>query len=91
MVHLHFKDSEPLFHRKVSLAMATKFAVPLIMEFAVHEVPVIWSTLRSWLRPPYLYVIINGIIITIAATSRFHQKLDGGNQSSKSPPSDLPS
>ncbi|XP_059661214.1 uncharacterized protein LOC132307438 [Cornus florida] len=78
----------------VSIAMIMKVSVPLIISFAVYEVPSIWSALISWLRPPYLYVIINGIIITIAATSRFHQKLDCDNQSEqlvspKSPPSDL--
>ncbi|XP_059623321.1 uncharacterized protein LOC132266460 [Cornus florida] len=60
----------------VSIAMATKFSAPLIINFAVYEVPLIWSTLLSWLKPPYLYLIINGIIITIAASSRLYQKLD---------------
>ncbi|GJT80739.1 CFE protein [Tanacetum coccineum] len=44
------------------------FIIPSILTF----VPVLYSTILSWLRPPYLYVIINTIIITIAATSRFH-------------------
>ncbi|CAK9141789.1 unnamed protein product [Ilex paraguariensis] len=52
--------------------MVCVFSVPLILD----EVPTIWSTVVSWLKPPYLYVIINGIIITIAASSRFGHKLD---------------
>ncbi|KAL0407343.1 UNVERIFIED_CONTAM: hypothetical protein Slati_4048200 [Sesamum latifolium] len=53
----------------LTLAMGIKFSVPL----AVKEVPVMWSVIVSWLKPPYLYIVINGIIITIAASSRFHQ------------------
>lgn len=53
----------------VSLAMALRFSVPA----AVNGIPAIWSVVLSWLKPPYLYIIINGIIITIAASSRFHQ------------------
>ncbi|XP_052202839.1 uncharacterized protein LOC127808363 [Diospyros lotus] len=58
----------------VSIAVMMKFSVPLVMSFLANEVPLIWSILISWLRPPYLYFVINGIIITIAATSRFHHK-----------------
>nr|GEY58838.1 hypothetical protein [Tanacetum cinerariifolium] len=44
---------------------------PSILTFAVNDIPLLCSTILSWLRPPYLYVIINIIIITIIATSRF--------------------
>ncbi|KAL6567446.1 hypothetical protein OROGR_001114 [Orobanche gracilis] len=53
----------------VSLAMGLRFSLPI----AVNEIPEMWSIIMSWLKPPYLYLIINGIIITIAASSRFHQ------------------
>ncbi|KAK6124419.1 hypothetical protein DH2020_041839 [Rehmannia glutinosa] len=53
----------------VSLAMGLRFSVPI----AVNGIPAMWSVIMSWLKPPYLYIIINGIIITIAASSRFHQ------------------
>ncbi|KAL7130123.1 hypothetical protein ABFS83_13G112800 [Erythranthe nasuta] len=52
----------------VSLATVLKFSVPV----AVSGAPAAWSVLLSWLKPPYLYLIINGIILTIAVTSRFH-------------------
>ncbi|XWS15675.1 hypothetical protein CRYUN_Cryun34aG0022100 [Craigia yunnanensis] len=55
------------------VALGLKVFVPLVLEFSVSQAPLLWSTFRSWLKPPYLYVIINGIIIIIAASSRFHQ------------------
>ncbi|KAI3466643.1 hypothetical protein Pfo_023306 [Paulownia fortunei] len=53
----------------VSLAMGIKLTVPV----AVNEVPVIWSIILPWLKPPYLYIVMNAIIITIAVSSRFQQ------------------
>ncbi|KAG8385618.1 hypothetical protein BUALT_Bualt03G0063800 [Buddleja alternifolia] len=52
----------------VALAMGLKFSVPI----AMNGIPAMWSIILSWMKPPYLYIIINGIIITIAASSRFH-------------------
>ncbi|XP_052182991.1 uncharacterized protein LOC127795385 [Diospyros lotus] len=69
----------------VSIAMMLKFSVPLIVGFAVNDLPVIWSALVSWLRPPYLYFIVNGIIITIAALSRFLHSKNESEQSDSSP------
>ncbi|OMO76554.1 hypothetical protein CCACVL1_15583 [Corchorus capsularis] len=57
----------------LAIALGLKVSVPLVLEFSVSQAPLLWSTFRSWLKPPYLYVIINGIIITIVASSRFHQ------------------
>ncbi|CAN1149724.1 hypothetical protein LINPERPRIM_LOCUS18598 [Linum perenne] len=62
----------------LSGALLLKSSVPLVRDFSVYQAPVLWSSLSSWLRPPYLYVIINCIIITIAASSRFHHC--GGEQ-----------
>lgn len=63
----------------LSIALGLKLSVPLVMEFSVSQAPLLWSTFRSWLKPPYLYFVINGIIITIVASSRFHQN-NGENE-----------
>ncbi|KAL7216865.1 hypothetical protein ACSBR1_028730 [Camellia fascicularis] len=57
------------------MAMVLKLSVPIVMEFAVSEIPSIWSFVMSWLRPPYLYVVINCIVITIVASSKLQQKV----------------
>ncbi|GLT77894.1 hypothetical protein SLA2020_494490 [Shorea laevis] len=64
----------------LSVALGLKVSVPLVLEFSVSQAPVIWSSVVSLLRPPYLYVIINGIIITIVASSRLHHHRDEDNE-----------
>ncbi|XP_047323832.1 uncharacterized protein LOC124927462 [Impatiens glandulifera] len=56
------------------LTMMIKFSVPFIINFIFYQLPILWFHFSTWLRPPYLYVLLNGIIITIAATSRFNNK-----------------
>nr|GFB23196.1 CFE protein [Tanacetum cinerariifolium] len=46
--------------------------IPSILTFAVNNIPLLYSTILSWLHPLYVFVIINILIITIAATSCFH-------------------
>ncbi|KAL2245406.1 UNVERIFIED_CONTAM: hypothetical protein Sindi_2808800 [Sesamum indicum] len=60
-----------------------KFSVPAITDFAVSQVPSIYNGLVSWLRPPYLYLVINCIIITIVASSKLQSRKD---EVSLSPP-----
>ncbi|KAI3765123.1 hypothetical protein L2E82_15149 [Cichorium intybus] len=76
----------------VSVAVTMKLAVPMMLNFAVYDLPVIWSVLVSLLKPPYLYVVINGIIITIAASTRFQHNNHQDNQSQQqvNPPTALP-
>ncbi|CAI9783854.1 unnamed protein product [Fraxinus pennsylvanica] len=53
--------------------MAIKFSSLFIVHFVFNQLPVIWSIILPWTKPPYLYIIMNCIIITIAAASRFHK------------------
>lgn len=53
-----------------AVAVMLKLSVPLVTDFAHSEVPSIWSLVAFWLRPPYLYLVINCIIITIVASSK---------------------
>ncbi|XP_048447201.1 uncharacterized protein LOC125480404 [Pyrus x bretschneideri] len=55
----------------VAWALAMKISVPMAAEFVASNFSVMCSSFRFLLRPPYLYFLVNGIIITIAASSRF--------------------
>ncbi|GMI82379.1 hypothetical protein like AT1G61260 [Hibiscus trionum] len=70
----------------LGIAFGLKVSVPLVFEFCVSQAPLWWSTFRSWLKPPYLYVIINGIIITIAVSSRFNQNNNEKDQTEQIQP-----
>lgn len=52
----------------VSSAVGIKSSLPL----AVDGIFPLWSIVMSWLQPPYSYLIIYVIILSIAASSRFH-------------------
>lgn len=60
----------------VSIAVVLKVSViPSILELsASYLLPPLRSSLFPWLRPAFLYLIINCIIIAITISSRFHQR-----------------
>ncbi|KAI3992787.1 hypothetical protein MKX01_021748 [Papaver californicum] len=58
----------------LSIAFILNLSLPLVLEFIVNQLPQLWNSMKSWLTPPYLYILINGIILTIAASSRFHHQ-----------------
>ncbi|OWM91299.1 cilia- and flagella-associated protein 251 [Punica granatum] len=69
-----------------SLAVFLKVSMPLVAEFMISQLPLLWRSVLSWLRPPYLYVVINAIIISIAASSKLHRSHD--TSPDESPPAE---
>ncbi|KAF8029689.1 hypothetical protein BT93_E2194 [Corymbia citriodora subsp. variegata] len=59
----------------LAVLLALKLAAPSVAELARVQIPLLWLSLLSWLEPPYIYLVINGIIFTIAASSRLHSNL----------------
>ncbi|CAL5200817.1 unnamed protein product [Lathyrus oleraceus] len=68
----------------LSTAVALKLTVPVVSHFILNEAPTIWSFTLTCFTPPYLYLLLNLIILTIVVTSKFH------NQHHHSPPEPLP-
>ncbi|KAL1822019.1 hypothetical protein ACET3Z_008797 [Daucus carota] len=58
------------------IAFFLKLSLPDLTVFALSDFPVILNGVASWLKPPYLYLVINCIIITIVATSKLQSKFD---------------
>ncbi|CAN7090863.1 unnamed protein product [Brassica rapa subsp. narinosa] len=56
-----------------SVGILLKVSVPVAVDFSVSQAPIMWSSLLSWLKPPYLYILTNGIIITIVASSKYYR------------------
>lgn len=56
--------------------------IPFAFDLVLSALPRIWISLRSWLAPPYIYIILNFIIITIAASSTLQYKNDRDTKSS---------
>ncbi|AAD50003.1 Unknown protein [Arabidopsis thaliana] len=52
----------------VATAMHLKVIVPVAMDFSQN--PIILSSFLTWLKPPYLYVITNVIIIVVGVSYR---------------------
>ncbi|XP_072952370.1 uncharacterized protein [Typha angustifolia] len=65
-------------------AVMLRLVGPAIIGFLTAELPVMYGSLLGWLTPPYLYFVINGIILSIAASSRFHSPSDSAG--SEPPP-----
>ncbi|KAK6921344.1 protein of unknown function DUF4408 [Dillenia turbinata] len=57
----------------ISTILVLKAAIiPYSSHLIISTIPRLWMWIRSWLTPPYIYIILNFIIITIAASSTFH-------------------
>lgn len=53
----------------LATAMHLKVIVPVAVDFS--QAPILFSSLLAWLKPPYLYVITNVIIVVIFVSSKF--------------------
>ncbi|XP_011003694.1 PREDICTED: uncharacterized protein LOC105110369 [Populus euphratica] len=45
--------------------------IPYTFNLILSTLPSVWISLRGWLSPPYIYIILNFIIIAIVASSIF--------------------
>ncbi|GFP97380.1 hypothetical protein PHJA_001882100 [Phtheirospermum japonicum] len=69
-----------IIYMKVLLLSAGAACLAVVIK---STVPVLCSdVVSSWLKPPYLYILVNAIIITIAASSRFHRIQSGPHDQS---------
>ncbi|XP_077220287.1 uncharacterized protein LOC143854294 [Tasmannia lanceolata] len=60
---------------RISFLSVGIISTVLLLKLIISTLPRFWTSFKSWLSPPYLYVIANFIIITIVASSSFQQKL----------------
>ncbi|KAL5993401.1 hypothetical protein ACLOJK_014325 [Asimina triloba] len=67
----------------ISAAVFLKHAIPCFLAPSLSALPRLWISLRSWLAPPYLYIVVNFIILTIAASSNFHHRFAEKNAQAK--------
>ncbi|CAH2038292.1 unnamed protein product [Thlaspi arvense] len=63
------------------MALFLKASVPIALDLFLSLTPILWSSFLSWLKPPYLFVVINVIITIIVASSSYH----GGEDDESSP------
>ncbi|CAL9759207.1 unnamed protein product [Musa acuminata subsp. burmannicoides] len=57
----------------VTMVLALRLVGPTVVWFLAAEVPRAYASALAWIRPPYIYLVINGIIITIFASFRFQK------------------
>ncbi|RZB83282.1 uncharacterized protein LOC114373976 isoform X2 [Glycine soja] len=56
----------------LSMAMGLKLTLPLLSHFLLNQAPHVWTFLLTCFTPPYLYILLNFIILTIVASSKLN-------------------
>ncbi|KAL2331483.1 hypothetical protein Fmac_019064 [Flemingia macrophylla] len=56
----------------LSMAMGLKLTLPLLSHFFLTQAPHVWTFFLTCFTPPYLYILLNFIILTILVTSKLH-------------------
>ncbi|KAL4312334.1 hypothetical protein GQ457_01G005010 [Hibiscus cannabinus] len=69
----------------ISLAVLFKVSAPFVTEFVTSGIPSTYGFILSFLRPPYLYLLINCIIISIVASSKLQVRKPESTQLNPSP------
>ncbi|XP_037484554.1 uncharacterized protein LOC119363318 [Triticum dicoccoides] len=63
----------------VLVAAGVRMVGPAAAGFVAEEIPRAQAAAATWLTPPYLYLVINAIIISIAASSKFQTSRASGS------------
>ncbi|GMJ10222.1 hypothetical protein like AT1G61260 [Hibiscus trionum] len=69
----------------ISVAFLFKVSAPFVTEFVTSGIPSTYGLILSVLRPPYLYLLINCIIISIVASSKLQAQKPESTQLNPSP------
>ncbi|KAF8031525.1 hypothetical protein BT93_D0672 [Corymbia citriodora subsp. variegata] len=48
--------------------------IPYTSAFLISTIPCFWSSIKVFLSPPYIYILLNFIIVAIVASSTFHHQ-----------------
>ncbi|KAI4321890.1 hypothetical protein MLD38_035218 [Melastoma candidum] len=62
----------------LSSALFLRSWLPTVVEFVTTELPSLYATVSACLRPPYLYILINCIILCIVASSKLQHGRSAG-------------
>ncbi|XP_010279448.1 PREDICTED: uncharacterized protein LOC104613369 [Nelumbo nucifera] len=59
----------------ISALLLFMLAISYSINLFLSTLPRLWTSIQSWLAPPYLFIVFNFIIIVIAVLSNFQQKI----------------